>query len=116
MSEDHLNHETLKAKLSTLTLHVPHPVLREANNLGEVRRCGGLALTRELQMQGDACLQQRTIVLTDEIPIPIRVAALGDRHDVNVQSGASTRYGDAISLRFDLLGLEVGKRLPQPFG
>ena len=116
LGEDHLDHEGLEAEAVPLLLHAPRPELHEPDHLREVLLLRALALGGEFEMQRNARLQERAVVLADEIAVPLRVAVVEDRHHVDVEPGAAEGDRHRIGLRLDLVGAEVREGLAQPLG
>ena len=95
LGEDHLDHEGLEAEAVALLLHASRPELHEPNDLREVLLLGALALRGEFEMQRNARLQERAVVLADEVAVPLRIAVVEDRHHVHVEPGPPEGDRDA---------------------
>lgn len=113
LGHDHLNHEGLEAEAVALLLHQAGPVLGQAHDLGEMLRLGVLALAREVQVQWDAGLQERAVLLANQVAAPVGLACVQDGDNVHVQAGAPKGHRDRVRLRLDLVVAEVGEGLAQ---
>ena len=67
-------------------------------------------------MERNVCLEEGAVFLAHEVAVPVRVAVVEDRDHVYVEPGPLERNGDAVGLRLDLIGAEIGKGLAQPLG
>jgi hypothetical protein len=107
MRQDHLDHERLETESVPLALHVSGPILHQPDDLGKVRLLRLLALAREIQMQGNARLEERAVILADQVAVPLGITVIEDRHNVHVQASSAERDRDAIRLRLDLIGTKI---------
>ncbi len=92
------------------------PELHETHYLGEVLGLRLLAFAYEFEVKRDAGLQEGTVVLADELPVPLRVPIVEYRHYVNVESRSSEGDRDTVSLRRYLVRTEVRERLAEALG
>jgi hypothetical protein len=85
MRQDQLRHEGLEAKAIALDLHPSRPVLDETRDLRKVRFVRLLTRPDEVEVARDAGLEKRSVILTDEVAVPIGIAVIQNRDDIHIK-------------------------------
>ena len=85
----------------------------ESYDLSEMSFANLISFTNELKVARNARFQKRTVVLTLQVAVPIRIVVVDDGNYVDVEPCAAERDRDTVRLWLYLFWFEVGERIPK---
>src|SRR5260370_25472617 len=86
MRENQFDHEGFEPETFLLPLHFCGPELDEPRDLREVHLVRLLARADEFEVAGNTGLEERSVILADEIAIPVAIAVVEYRHAIDVEA------------------------------
>ena len=84
--ENHFDHERLKPKSLMLLLDFLCPELYQPHHLCEVLFLCALAFAGEFEMSRNSGFQEGTVILADEVAVPMWVVVIENWHNINIKA------------------------------